>query len=71
MPDASTKQRTDNFYDTEFAQKSIISKAECYKKMGEMEQAEKFFRLYLEKYPEGSKASKAKNELSEMVNNKN
>ena len=35
----------DNFYDTEFAQKSLLSKAECYKRIGESDQAIKFYRL--------------------------
>lgn len=60
----------DNYYDTQFAQKSLIGKAECYNKMGDFEQAVKFYTLYLDKYPDGSKASKANVELLKIQGEK-
>ncbi len=54
----------DNFYDTKFAEESLWEKAECYRKLGEAEQADKFYKLYLEKYPKSSKAGKVKDMIS-------
>lgn len=61
----------DNFYDTKFAEKALWEKAECYRKMGESEQAEKFYKLYLEKYPRSSKNEKIKDLLSSIDTNHN
>jgi len=58
----------DNFYDTSFAEKSLWEKAECYRQLGDETQAEKFYRLYLEKYPKSSRADKIKNLLSSRTN---
>jgi len=59
----------DNFYDTKFAEKALWEKAECYRRMGEAEQAEKFYKLYLDKYPKSSKNEKIKNLLSSSDTN--
>jgi outer membrane protein assembly factor BamD len=62
----------DNYYDTKFSEKSLWEKAECYRQLSEEEQAEKFYKLYLEKYPENVKAEKAKEFLvSFETNNSN
>jgi outer membrane protein assembly factor BamD len=61
----------DNFYDTKFAERSLWEKAECYRQLGEAEQAEKFYKLYIEKYPKSSKADRAKNFLSSVTINTN
>lgn len=58
----------DNYYDTPFAEKSLWEKAECYRELGDKAQAEKFYKLYLEKYPKNSKAEKAKDLLSSSIN---
>lgn len=59
----------DNYYDTKFAEKSLWEKAECYRELSEAEQAEKFYQLYLEKYPDNVKAEKAKEFLSSIKAN--
>lgn len=59
----------DNYYDTKFSEQSLWEKAECYRQLGETEQAEKFYKLYLEKYPESSKIDKAKVFLSSIKTN--
>ena len=59
----------DNYYDTKFAEKSLWEKAECYRQLSEAEQAEKFYQLYLEKYPDNVKAEKAKEFLSSIKAN--
>jgi len=59
----------DNYYDTSFAEKSLWAKAECLKLLGQHEQAEKFYKLYLEKYPDSSRVSKIKNMLSDLRSN--
>lgn len=56
----------DNYYDTKYAEKSLWSKAECYRRIGDLEQAEKFYKLYLEKYPKSSKADQARDQLSSI-----
>ena len=56
----------DNFYDTKFAEGSLWEKAECHRQLGETEQAEKFYKLFLEKYPKSSKADKAKDFISSV-----
>ncbi len=61
----------DNYYDTKFAERSLWEKAECYRQLGEKEQAEKFYKLYLEKYPKSSKIDKAKDFLSSINTNNN
>ncbi|HEX9974380.1 MAG TPA: outer membrane protein assembly factor BamD [bacterium] len=61
----------DNYYDTPFAEKSLWEKAECYRQLGDQDQAGKFYKLYLEKYPKSSNAAKAKDLLSSNGNNKN
>lgn len=61
----------DNYYDTKFAERSLWEKAECYRQLNEVEQAEKFYKLYLEKYPKSAKAEKAKDFLSIITNNSN
>jgi len=61
----------DNFYDTKYAERSLWAKAECYRRMGELEQAEKFYKLYLEKYPKSSKVDKIKDLLSSIKTNDN
>jgi outer membrane protein assembly factor BamD len=53
----------DNYYDTSFAEKALWEKAGCYRAAGDKAQAEKFYRLYLEKYPKSSKADRAKAQL--------
>ena len=60
----------DNYYDTPFAEKSLWEKAGCYQQLGDQEQADKFYRLYLDKYPKSAKAEKAKNTLSSTGNTK-
>jgi len=59
----------DNFYDTKFAEKSLWAKAECYRRVGNLEQAEKFYKLYLEKYPKSSKVDKVKEFLFSIKTN--
>ena len=61
----------DNYYDTKFAERSLWEKAECYRQLGEEEQAEKFYKLFLEKYPKNSKVEKAKDFLSSSKTNSN
>jgi len=61
----------DNFYDTKFAERSLWEKAECYRQLGEQEQAEKFYKLYLEKYPKSSRVDKAKDFLYSINPNNN
>lgn len=61
----------DNFYDTLFAEKALWQKAECYRQMGDSEQAEKFYKIFLEKYPKGSNAARAKDLLSNSGTIKN
>ncbi len=58
----------DNYYDTEYSQRSLVGKAECYHKKGDIEEAIKFYKLYLEKYPKGSKIGKVKAELEKIAN---
>lgn len=60
-----------NYYDTKLAERSLWEKAECYRQLGEQEQAEKFYKLYLEKYPKSSKINKAKDFLSSIKTNNN
>ena len=55
-----------NYYDTKFAEKSLWEKAECYRRLSDLEQAEKFYKLYLDKYPKSSKAEKIKELLSSI-----
>ncbi|MDW7679645.1 MAG: outer membrane protein assembly factor BamD [bacterium] len=57
----------DNYYDTEFAQKSLVGKANCYQKMGKSDEAIKFYQLYLDKYPKGAGARKVKSELEKII----
>jgi outer membrane protein assembly factor BamD len=59
----------DNYYDTKYAEKSLWEKAECYRRIGDIEQAEKFYKLFLEKYPKSSKADKIKDLLSSIKTN--
>ncbi len=59
----------DNYYDTKFAEGSLWEKAECYRQLGEAEQAEKFYKLYLEKYPKSSKTDKVKDFISAATSN--
>lgn len=61
----------DNYYDTKYAEKSLWGKAECYRKIGDLEQAEIFYKLYLEKYPKSSRIDDARNQLSSMKINNN
>jgi outer membrane protein assembly factor BamD len=61
----------DNYYDTKFSERSLWEKAECYRQLEEQEQAEKFYKLYLEKYPKSSKVDKAKDFLSSIKTNNN
>jgi len=56
----------DNYYDTRYAEKALWEKAECYRKLGNREQAKKFYQLYLEKYPKTSRAHKVKDLLSSL-----
>lgn len=57
----------DNYYDTEFSQRSLIGKAECLSNKGEKEEAIKFYKLYLDKYPKGSKNRKVKAQLAKIL----
>ncbi len=61
----------DNYYDTEFAELSLYGKAECLQNLGDNEQAEKFYQLYLEKYPNAIKAGKARNQLAKILEKNN
>lgn len=54
----------DNYYDTKYAELSLWQKAECYRLLGEIDHSLKFYKLYMEKYPQGSKSSRAKEFLS-------
>ncbi len=56
----------DNYYDTKYAEKSHWAKAECYRRIGDLEQAEKLYKLYLEKYPKSSRVDEARNQLSSL-----
>lgn len=60
-----------SYYDTKFAERSLWEKAECYRQLGELEQAEKFYRLYIEKYPNSSKSDKARGYISSPHANNN
>ncbi|NOZ61555.1 MAG: outer membrane protein assembly factor BamD [Calditrichaeota bacterium] len=60
----------DNYYDTEFAPKALIGKAECYQDMKKNDEAIKFYQLYLEKYPKGSSARKVKSILEKLKKSK-
>jgi len=57
----------DNYYDTDYAEKALFGKAEAYRKSGDIEQAKRFYQLYLEKFPDGSKNSRIKSLLSKML----
>jgi outer membrane protein assembly factor BamD len=57
----------DNYYDTEFAGLSLFGKAECYHNLKSPEQAEKFYKLYLEKYPKGSKVRKVRLQIANLL----
>ena len=59
----------DNYYDTVFAEKALSGKAECYENLDEIENAIKFYKLYLEKYPKGSRTAKARVQLAELLDN--
>ncbi len=54
----------DNYYDTKYAELSLWEKAECYRLMGEIEHSQKFYKLYMEKYPRSSKSDRAREFLS-------
>ena len=58
----------DNYYDTEFAPKALLGKAECYQKMYKTEEAVKLYQLYLEKYPKGSSVRTVKAILEKLKN---
>ncbi len=60
----------DNYYDTEFAGLSLFGKAECYSMLKDSAQAEKFYKLYLEKYPKGSKIRKTRLQLAKFLDEK-
>lgn len=57
----------DNYYDTEFAELSLYGKAECLQNLADIEQAVKFYQLYLEKYPNSTKARKARTQLEKIL----
>ncbi len=59
----------DNYYDTLFAQKSLLGKAQCYKKLGKNEEALQYYQLYLEKYPKGAKIKQVKDEITKLSDN--
>ncbi len=59
----------ENYYDTQYAEKSLWAKAECYRRMGDEKQAEKFYKLYLEKYPQSSKTKKIEDFLTSIKSN--
>jgi outer membrane protein assembly factor BamD len=61
----------DNYYDTEFAMLSLYGKAECLQNLNDSEQAIKFYQLYLEKYPNGSKTRKARIQLAKLLDKNN
>ena len=60
----------DNYYDTEFAEKSLFGKSECFQNLKDIENAIKFYKLYLEKYPKGSKSEKARIQLAKILDKK-
>ena len=59
----------ENYYDTEFSPKALLGKAECYQNMGQPDEAIKIYQLYLQKYPKGSSARKAKAEMDKLKRN--
>ncbi len=61
----------DNYYDTKYAELSLWEKAECYRLLGDVEQSQKFYKLYMEKYPRSTKSERVKDILSSLkVENK-
>jgi len=61
----------DNYYDTKYAELSLWEKAECYRLLGDVEQSQKFYKLYMEKYPRSTKSERVKEILSSLkVENK-
>ncbi|OQX94972.1 hypothetical protein B6I21_07855 [candidate division KSB1 bacterium 4572_119] len=57
----------DNYYDTEFSQQALMGKADCYFRMGNNEEAVKYYKIFLDKYPKASRANKVKAELDKIL----